>query len=34
MGAKAYWTCSKYRDKAIQCKARYKQRLVITLVNV
>ena len=22
MGAKTYWTCSKYRDKAILCKAR------------
>ena len=38
IGAKTYWTCSKYRDKAILCKARAvtnnEENVIITLTGV
>ena len=37
MGAKTHWTCSKYRDKAIQCMARAvtnnEENVIITLTG-
>ena len=37
IGAKTYWTCSKYRDNAIQCKARAvtnnEENVIITLTG-